>query len=51
MSIGVDAVLGHHRIVLATAGEDATVYFRVQGFYTAIHHFREAGVVGDFDGG
>src|SRR5690606_15861055 len=46
----VDAVFGHHRAVLVTATEDATVDLRVQGLHPAVHHFREAGVVGHFHG-
>ena len=45
---GLDAVVGHHRVVLAAAGENAAVHFRVQGFDPAVHHFREACVVGHF---
>ena len=45
---GVDAVLGHHRIVGTATAKDATVNFGVQSFDPAVHHFREAGVVGDF---
>ena len=38
-------VLGHDRVILAAAGEDATVDPGVQGFYPAVHHLRKAGVV------
>ena len=38
-------MFGHHAIVLAAAGENAAVYFRVQGLDPAIHHFGEAGVI------
>src|SRR5690606_33049567 len=48
---GVDAVFSHHIIVLTTTTQYTTVNFRVQGFYPAIHHFREAGVVRHFYGG
>ncbi len=46
-----DAVLGHDCTVQITTAEDAAVDLRMQGLHPAIHHFREAGVVGDFDGG
>src|SRR5690606_36480525 len=46
-----DAVLSHHRIVLTAAAENAAVDFRVQRFYTAIHHFWKTGVLGYFDDG
>ena len=44
----LDAVLVHHRAVQRTATEDAAMDLRVQGLDAAVHHFREAGVVGDF---
>ena len=46
-----DAMLAHHRAVQITAAENAAVDLRVQGLDPAVHHFREASVVGDFDGG
>ena len=46
-----DAVLGHHRAVQVATTEDAAVDLRVQGLHPAVHHFREAGVVGHFHGG
>ena len=47
---GFDAVLGHYRIVGTATTQDATVYFGVQGLNAAVHHFREASVVGYFHG-
>ena len=44
-------MLGHDRTVQITTAEDAAVDLRMQGLHPAIHHFREAGVVGDLDGG
>ncbi len=41
-------MLGHHRIVLAAAAEDAAVYFRMQGLDPAVHDFGKAGVLADF---
>ncbi|MNQ50453.1 hypothetical protein D3C85_643980 [compost metagenome] len=46
-----DAVLGHHRAVEIATAEDAAVDLRMQGLHPAVHHFREAGVVGHFDRG
>jgi hypothetical protein len=46
-----DAVLGHHRIVLAATAKDAAVDLRVQRLHAAVHHFREAGVIGHFGDG
>ena len=45
---GLDMVLLHNGIVLTTTAKNAAVYFRMQGFYTSIHHFRETGVIGNF---
>ncbi|MOA21610.1 hypothetical protein D3C78_1421120 [compost metagenome] len=47
----LDAVLFHHRAVDVATAEDAAMHFRVQGLHPAVHHFREAGVVGHFHGG
>ena len=47
---GLDAMLGHNGAVDVTATQDAAVDFRVQGLDPAVHHFREAGVVSDFNG-
>ncbi|MND65529.1 hypothetical protein D3C80_569000 [compost metagenome] len=47
----LDAVLFHHRAVEIATAEDAAVDLRVQGLHATVHHFREAGVVGDFHGG
>ena len=47
----LDAVLVHDVVVNAATAQDAAVDFRVQGFYPAVHHFREAGVIGDFNRG
>ncbi len=47
----LDPVLLHDGVVGAATAEDATVDFRMQGLDPAVHHFREAGVVGDFDRG
>ncbi len=47
----VDAVFGHHRAVEIATAEDAAVDLRMQGLHPAVHHFREAGVVGHFHGG
>ncbi len=44
-----DAILGHHCAVQVAAAEDAAVDLRVQGLHPAVHHLREAGVVGHFD--
>src|SRR5690606_1349793 len=38
------------RAVLVTATQDAAVDLRVRGLDPAVHHFREAGVVGHFHG-
>ena len=45
---GANVVIRHHRIVLAAPAEDAAMHLGVQGFHPAVHHFREAGVVGHF---
>src|SRR5690554_63121 len=45
---GVNAVLAHDGIIGAATAQNATVDLRVQGFYPAVHHFRETGVVGHF---
>ena len=45
---GLDGMLGHDGIVLTATAENAAVYLGVQGLDPAIHHFREAGVVGHF---
>ena len=45
----VDAVFGHHIIVLTTTAQYSAVNFRMQGFYPAIHHFRETGVIRYFN--
>ena len=42
---GGDTVFCHHAVILASATEYAAVHFGVQGFYPAIHHFGETGVV------
>src|SRR5690606_25225110 len=47
----LDAVLVHDRTVQCATAEDAAVDLRVQGLDAAVHHFRETGVVGDFDRG
>ncbi|MNF49332.1 hypothetical protein D3C84_306020 [compost metagenome] len=47
----LDPVLLHDRAVEGATAEDAAVDLRVQGLHPAVHHFREAGVVGDFHGG
>ncbi len=47
----LDAVRGHHRIVLAAPAEQATVDFRMQGLDPAVHDFRKSGDVGDFTHG
>src|SRR5690606_21689960 len=44
----LDTVLSHDRAVQIAATENAAMDLRVQGFHPAIHHFREAGVVGYF---
>ena len=44
-----DAMLGHHCAIQVAAAEDAAVDLRVQGLHPAVHHLREAGVVGHFD--
>ncbi len=44
----VDAVLCHDRAVDIATAENAAVDLRMQGLYPAVHHFREAGVVGHF---
>lgn len=48
-----DAVLLHRSQVrrVIAAGQKSAVNLRVQGLHTAIHHFREAGVVRDFGHG
>ena len=43
-----DFMLLHDGIVLAATTENTAVNFRVQGFNASVHHFREAGVIGDF---
>ena len=43
-----DAVLVHHAVVGTATTENAAVNLRVQGLHAAVHHFRKAGVVGDF---
>src|SRR5690554_31536 len=45
---GVNAVLAHDGIIGTATAQNATVDLRVQGFYPAVHHFRETGVVGHF---
>ena len=40
-------MLGHYGFVLTPPAQNAAVNFGVQGFHPTIHHFREAGVVGD----
>ncbi len=49
MSIGRDVVLGHDRIVLASAAENAAMDLGMQGLDPAIHDLGEAGMLGDFD--
>src|SRR3990167_8761382 len=44
----LDAVLVHYCAVEGATAEDAAMDFRVQGLDATVHHFREAGVVGDF---
>src|SRR5690606_34321866 len=36
--------------IQVTAAEDATMDLRMQRLHPAVHHFREAGVISDFDG-
>ena len=40
-------MFGHHRIVGATAAEQAAVDLRMQGLDPAVHDFREAGYLGN----
>src|SRR5690606_9012688 len=47
----LDAVLFHDRTVLCATAEDAAVGLRGKGLDAAVHHFRESGLVGDFDRG
>ena len=49
--MGVDAVVCHHRLVDAAPAQDAAVDLGMQGLDPAVHHFRKAGVIGDFDDG
>ena len=46
---GEDAVLGQglHVLGIVVAAEDAAVDLRMEGLQPAVHHFREAGVLGD----
>ena len=46
---GEDAVLGQrlHVLGIVVAAEDAAVDLRMEGFQPAVHHFGEAGVLGD----
>ena len=46
---GEDAVFGQrlHVFGIVVAAEDAAVDLRMQGFQPAVHHFREAGVLGN----
>ena len=46
---GCDIMFLHNRIVAAATSQDATMNFRVQGLDPAGHHFRETGVIRDFD--
>ena len=43
-----NVVLFHNGIILAATTEDAAVDLRMQGLHASIHHFREAGVIGNF---
>ena len=43
-----DAMLRHDPVVDTAAPENAAVHFGMQGFYPSRHHFRKAGVIGDF---
>jgi len=45
-----NAVLGHHRAVQVTTTKDAAVDLRMQGLHPSVHHLRETGVIGHFDG-
>ena len=47
-SIGCYAVLRHYAVVGAAATENSAVYLRMQRLYTAIHHFRRAGMLRHF---
>ena len=46
---GEDAVLGQrlHVLGIVVAAEDSAVDLRMEGFQPAVHHFGEAGVLGD----
>ena len=46
---GGNAMFLHHRVVGAAPTQDTAVNFRMQGLDATRHHFRETGIVGDFD--
>ncbi|MNZ95960.1 hypothetical protein D3C78_1151350 [compost metagenome] len=47
----LDPVFGHDGVIGTATAEDAAVDFRVQGLDPAVHHFSEAGVIGNFHRG
>ena len=46
-----DTVFFHNGVIGATTAENAAVYFGMQGFYPAIHHFGESGVIRNLSSG
>ena len=44
----LDAVLGHDRAIQVATTEDTAMDLRMQRLHPTVHHFREAGVIGDF---